>query len=155
MNVVPKPNDKERCTCYPDVLQPNIGLCALCIVVINQYTLPPIALDNMSDSVASKSNFLCMYMKNHPDTLVAYVKHFGKVEGNVLTAKMSSIDSKVIIPVIFSNTHLMTVGAVALTKLYRECRFCTSSSPENRTRFEYHLTLRFQSMTTSNPAFSL
>lgn len=33
-------------------------------------------------------------MKNHPDTLVAYVKYFGKVEGNVLTAEMSSIDSK-------------------------------------------------------------
>ncbi|OAX33438.1 hypothetical protein K503DRAFT_775610 [Rhizopogon vinicolor AM-OR11-026] len=48
----------------------------------------------MSDPVASKSGFLCMYMKNHPDTLVAYVKYFGKVEGNVLTAAMSSIDSK-------------------------------------------------------------
>lgn len=48
----------------------------------------------MSDPVASKSGFLCMYMKNHPDTLVAYVKYFGKVEGNVLTAEMSSIDSK-------------------------------------------------------------
>ncbi|KAJ8595458.1 hypothetical protein M405DRAFT_727982 [Rhizopogon salebrosus TDB-379] len=48
----------------------------------------------MSDPVASKSGFLCMYMKNHPDTLVAYVKYFGKVEGNVLTAQMSSIDSK-------------------------------------------------------------
>ncbi|KAG2367581.1 hypothetical protein BDR07DRAFT_1271768 [Suillus spraguei] len=48
----------------------------------------------MSDPVASKSRFLCMYMKNHPDTLVAYVKYFGKVEGNVLTAEMSSIDSK-------------------------------------------------------------
>jgi hypothetical protein len=49
----------------------------------------------MSDPVASKSGFLCMYMKNHPDTLVAYVKYFGKVEGNVLTAEMSGIDSKV------------------------------------------------------------
>ncbi|KAG2033912.1 hypothetical protein BDR03DRAFT_966463, partial [Suillus americanus] len=48
----------------------------------------------MSDPVASKSGFLCMYMKNHPDTLVAYVKYFGKAEGNVLTAEMSSIDSK-------------------------------------------------------------
>ncbi|KAG2125414.1 hypothetical protein DEU56DRAFT_825542 [Suillus clintonianus] len=48
----------------------------------------------MSDPVSSKSAFLCMYMKNHPDTLVAYVKYFGKVEGNVLTAEMSSIDSK-------------------------------------------------------------
>ncbi|KAG1739026.1 hypothetical protein EDB19DRAFT_1981680, partial [Suillus lakei] len=48
----------------------------------------------MSDPVASKSGSLCMYMKNHPDTLVSYVKYFGKVEDSVLTAEMSSIDSK-------------------------------------------------------------
>ncbi|KAH7883451.1 hypothetical protein F5I97DRAFT_1939203 [Phlebopus sp. FC_14] len=48
----------------------------------------------MSDPVASKSTFLCMYMKNHPDTLVAYVKWFGKVQGNVVTATMTSIDSQ-------------------------------------------------------------
>jgi hypothetical protein len=67
----------------------------------------------MSDPVASKSGFLCMYMKNHPDTLVAYVKYFGKVEGNVLTAQMSSIDSKVT----FRHAHPMAFGTVALTKL--------------------------------------
>ena len=49
----------------------------------------------MSDPVASKSTFLCMYMTNHPDTLVAYVKHFGKVLGNVSSAEMKSIDCKV------------------------------------------------------------
>ena len=49
----------------------------------------------MSDPVASKSTFLCMYMTNHPDTLVAYVKHFGKIPGNVVSAEMKSIDSKV------------------------------------------------------------
>ncbi|KAF9234010.1 hypothetical protein BU15DRAFT_53171 [Melanogaster broomeanus] len=48
----------------------------------------------MSDPMASKSSFLCLYMKNHPDTLVAYVKYFGKVAGNVVTADMKSIDSK-------------------------------------------------------------
>jgi len=48
----------------------------------------------MSDPVASKSTFLCMYMTNHPDTLVAYVKHFGKVPGNVRSAEMKSIDCK-------------------------------------------------------------
>ncbi|KAG9317994.1 hypothetical protein JVU11DRAFT_54 [Chiua virens] len=48
----------------------------------------------MSDPVASKSTFLCMYMTNHPDTLVAYVKHFGKIPGNVSSAAMKSIDSK-------------------------------------------------------------
>ncbi|KAG8217081.1 hypothetical protein J3R82DRAFT_5105 [Butyriboletus roseoflavus] len=33
-----------------------------------------------------------MYMRNHPDTLVAYVKHFGKIPGNVSSAEMKSID---------------------------------------------------------------
>ncbi|KDQ52499.1 hypothetical protein JAAARDRAFT_138539 [Jaapia argillacea MUCL 33604] len=45
------------------------------------------------DPVASKSGFLCMYMSNHPDALVSYVKHYGKVSGNVTSAKMSKIDS--------------------------------------------------------------
>jgi hypothetical protein len=49
----------------------------------------------MADPVAGKSGFLCTYMSSHPDTLVAYVKHFGKVDGNVSSAKMLSIDSKV------------------------------------------------------------
>ncbi|KAF8839965.1 hypothetical protein BDN67DRAFT_969301 [Paxillus ammoniavirescens] len=48
----------------------------------------------MTDPVASKSAFLCMYMKSHPDTIVAYVKYFGKVAGNVVTAEMKSIDSQ-------------------------------------------------------------
>ncbi|KIK45557.1 hypothetical protein CY34DRAFT_523989 [Suillus luteus UH-Slu-Lm8-n1] len=48
----------------------------------------------MSDSVASNSSFLCMYMKDHTGTLVAYVRYFGKVEDDVVTAEMSSIDSK-------------------------------------------------------------
>lgn len=34
-------------------------------------------------------------MKDHTGTLVAYVKYFGKVEDDVVTAEMSSIDSKV------------------------------------------------------------
>jgi hypothetical protein len=49
----------------------------------------------MADPVAGKSGFLCTYMSSHPDTLVAYVKHFGKIDGNVSSAKMLSIDSKV------------------------------------------------------------
>ena len=49
----------------------------------------------MADPVSDKSGFLCTYMSSHPDTLVAYVKHFGKVDGNVSSAKMLSIDSKV------------------------------------------------------------
>jgi hypothetical protein len=47
------------------------------------------------DPVADKSGFLCTYMSTHPDTLVAYVKHFGKIDGSVSSAKMLSIDSKV------------------------------------------------------------
>lgn len=49
----------------------------------------------MSDPVAEKSTLLCMYMSNHPDTLVAYVKYWGKVKEQVVSAKMSSIDSNV------------------------------------------------------------
>ncbi|KLO09603.1 hypothetical protein SCHPADRAFT_833802 [Schizopora paradoxa] len=45
------------------------------------------------DPVAEKSTFLCMYMSNHPDTLVAYVKHFGKVKEKVSSAKMTAIDT--------------------------------------------------------------
>ena len=49
----------------------------------------------MADPVSDKSGFLCTYMSTHPDTLVAYVKHFGKVDGHVTSAKMRSINSKV------------------------------------------------------------
>jgi hypothetical protein len=49
----------------------------------------------MADPVADRSGFLCTYMSSHPDTLVAYAKHFGKVDGNVSSAKMLSINSKV------------------------------------------------------------
>ncbi|KAJ7641596.1 hypothetical protein FB45DRAFT_825888 [Roridomyces roridus] len=51
----------------------------------------------MSDPVAEKSTFLKMYMSNHPDTLVAYAKWYGKeqLEGEVVTgAEMSGIDCK-------------------------------------------------------------
>jgi len=48
----------------------------------------------MSDSVAEKSGFLKMYMSNHPDTLVAYVKWFGKVTESIVSAEMTAIDSK-------------------------------------------------------------
>lgn len=48
----------------------------------------------MSDDVASRSSFLCMYMSNHPDTLVAYVRHFGKIQPLVESASMTSINSK-------------------------------------------------------------
>ena len=50
----------------------------------------------MGDPVEDKSGFLCTYMSSHPDTLVAYAKHFGKVDGHVLSAKMLSINSKVV-----------------------------------------------------------
>ncbi|KAJ3511060.1 hypothetical protein NLJ89_g4318 [Agrocybe chaxingu] len=45
-----------------------------------------------SDPVAAKSGFLKMYMSSHPDTLVAYAKWFGKVEGAITGAEMSAID---------------------------------------------------------------
>ncbi len=36
-----------------------------------------------------------MYMSNHPDTLVSYAKHWGKVKEHVVTAQMTAIDTKV------------------------------------------------------------
>jgi hypothetical protein len=49
----------------------------------------------MADPVAEKSTFLCMYMSNHPDTLVAYAKWFGKVKEPLASAKMTGISTKV------------------------------------------------------------
>ncbi|KAI0697233.1 hypothetical protein C8T65DRAFT_698209 [Cerioporus squamosus] len=46
------------------------------------------------DPVADKSGFLCMYMSNHPDTLVSYVRYWGKVSAQVASAKMTAIDTK-------------------------------------------------------------
>ncbi|KZS95268.1 hypothetical protein SISNIDRAFT_543608 [Sistotremastrum niveocremeum HHB9708] len=47
-----------------------------------------------SDSVAERSGFLCTYMSNHPDTLVAYVRHQGGVSEHVTSAQMTAIDQK-------------------------------------------------------------
>ncbi|KAJ7083984.1 hypothetical protein B0H15DRAFT_849645 [Mycena belliarum] len=47
----------------------------------------------MPDPVADKSGFLKMYMSNHPDTLVAYAKWYGKVAEPMSGAEMSAIDS--------------------------------------------------------------
>jgi len=49
----------------------------------------------MADPVAEKSGFLKMYMSNHPDTLVAYAKWFGKVKEVITSAEMTAIDTKV------------------------------------------------------------
>ena len=49
----------------------------------------------MADPVAEKSAFLCMYMSNHPDTLVAYAKWYGKVKEPIAGAKMTGITTKV------------------------------------------------------------
>lgn len=51
-----------------------------------------------ADPVAAKSAFLCMYMRTHPDTLVAFAKHFGRIEANVSRAEMTAIDSGVCLP---------------------------------------------------------
>ena len=49
----------------------------------------------MADPVAEKSGFLKMYMSNHPDTLVAYAKWFGRVQEVITSAEMSAIDCNV------------------------------------------------------------
>jgi len=46
------------------------------------------------DTVKPQSGFLCTYMSNHPDTLVAYVRHQGRVSEEVQSAKMTSIDQQ-------------------------------------------------------------
>jgi Protein of unknown function (DUF2470) len=61
----------------------------------HRYHLQDLTLLNMSDPVAEKSGFLCMYMSGHPDTLVAYAKWYGKVEEPIVGAKMTSIDCNV------------------------------------------------------------
>ena len=63
----------------------------------NKSTTPcaVIANSNMSDPVAQKSGFLKTYMSNHPDTLVAYAKYFGKVTESLSSAEMTAIDSNV------------------------------------------------------------
>ncbi|EIN06851.1 hypothetical protein PUNSTDRAFT_121903 [Punctularia strigosozonata HHB-11173 SS5] len=48
----------------------------------------------MADPVAAKSGFLCMYMSNHPDTLVSYAKHWAKSKQTITHAQMTSIDTK-------------------------------------------------------------
>ncbi|KAJ7027522.1 hypothetical protein C8F04DRAFT_1122280 [Mycena alexandri] len=48
----------------------------------------------MTDPVAEKSGFLKMYMSNHPDTLVAYAKWYGKVAEPITSAEMTAIDTK-------------------------------------------------------------
>jgi len=44
------------------------------------------------DPIADKSQFICTNMSSHPDTLVAYVKYFGKVQEKVTDANMTAID---------------------------------------------------------------
>jgi len=45
------------------------------------------------DPVAARSTFLCTYMSNHPDTLVAYAAHYGRLTSKVSSAKMEKIEA--------------------------------------------------------------
>jgi len=51
-------------------------------------------MSTQPDPVAEKSGFLRMYMSNHPDTLVAYAKWYGKVKEAITGAEMAAIDTK-------------------------------------------------------------
>ena len=66
-----------------------------------------------SDPVADKSGFLCMYMSNHPDTLVSYVRYWGKVKEPVSTAKLVSIDTKVCTPSVRRDIRVPGADATA------------------------------------------
>jgi len=68
--------------------------------LVHEFTFIPLRylpvscpISKMTDPVAQKSGFLKTYMSNHPDTLVAYAKYFGKVTQSISTAEMSAIDS--------------------------------------------------------------
>ncbi len=63
----------------------------------------------MADPVAEKSGFLKMYMSNHPDTLVAYAKWFGKVKEVITSAEMSAIDCNVCVARISHSTMHLTI----------------------------------------------
>jgi hypothetical protein len=51
--------------------------------------------ESTPDLVVEKSGFLRMYMSNHPDTLVAYAKWYGKAKDVITSAEMTAIDTKV------------------------------------------------------------
>ena len=59
------------------------------------------------DPIAEKSQFICTNMSSHPDTLVAYVKYFGKVQEKVTDANMTAIDRNVRIPLLNLTEHYM------------------------------------------------
>lgn len=61
-------------------------------------------MSTQPDPVAEKSGFLRMYMSNHPDTLVAYAKWYGKVKEAITGAEMTAIDTKVRVPLQFIAT---------------------------------------------------
>lgn len=44
-------------------------------------------------------------MSNHPDTLVAYAKWFGKVEESLKSAEMTAIDCRVCILILGIDIH--------------------------------------------------
>jgi len=71
----------------------------------------------MPDPVAERSTFLRMYMSNHPDTLVAYAKWFGKVEEVVKSAEMSYIDCRVCVRClrVVIRAMLTTMQSMSLT----------------------------------------
>ena len=51
-----------------------------------------------------------MYMSNHPDTLVSYVRYWGKVSEPVASAKMTAIDTKVRPLHLLSRQYLVQVA---------------------------------------------
>ena len=72
-----------------------------------------------ADPVADKSGFLCMYMSNHPDTLVSYVRYWGKITAQVSSAKMNGIDTNVRCPPPFPSPP--TVLPVQVPRARLEC----------------------------------
>ena len=88
----------------------------------------------MSDPVAKSSSSLCASLSAQPDTLVAFVRHWAKVEETVTTAKAVAIDSKVRtlspavveIPLITRRTQGLTIEYTAKSGAQKQTRVAFS-----------------------------
>ena len=101
---LPQTRANDTTTCFPTVskwptsnnIKLNIGRSRRRYLFLSFTTTHSVHQNSaMADPVAAKSTFLCMYMSNHPDTLVSYVRHWGKVGEKVTSAQMTGIDTQV------------------------------------------------------------
>ncbi|KXN81257.1 hypothetical protein AN958_05574 [Leucoagaricus sp. SymC.cos] len=51
-------------------------------------------MSNNVDPVAEKSDFLCTYMSDHPETLIAFARWYGQIHELMTSAEMIAIDTQ-------------------------------------------------------------